>query len=300
VAEDKPAVIEATGMIVVSSAAFGSLSTLTVLVNKAGFPLLPAMLWRYLIAAAILLIVLATQSGLIIAHKRAVRLMLVGGIAQATITFLSLYALNYLPVGPLAFLFYTYPAWVALISAFTGREELTLSRIIALAIAMAGIVVMVGLPSSGSLNRFGVILALGTALLYSLYLPVLHRVQEGIPAAVSSFYLIAGVFTAFLIANVVSGEIQVPQSTTIWMYVILLAAWSTVIAFASLVTGLRVLGPVRTSIVATIEPFFTAMLGSFLLGEVASRNTIAGGALIAAAVVILQVTARRAASVEAR
>jgi len=300
VAEDKPAVIEATGMIVVSSAAFGSLSTLTVLVNKAGFPLLPAMLWRYLIAAAILLIVLATQSGLIIARKSALRLMLVGGIAQATITFLSLYALNYLPVGPLAFLFYTYPAWVALISAFTGREDLTLSKIIALAIAMAGIVVMVGLPSSGSLNRFGVILALGTALLYSLYLPVLHRVQEGIPAAVSSFYLIAGVFTAFLIASVVSGEAQVPRSTTVWMYVILLAAWSTVIAFASLVTGLRVLGPVRTSIVATIEPFFTAMLGSFLLGEVASRNTIAGGALIAAAVVILQVTARRPASIEAR
>ena len=158
---------------------------------------------------------------------------------------------------------------------------------------------MVGLLSSGSLNRFGVILALGTALLYSLYLPVLHRVQEGIPAAVSSFYLIAGVFTAFLIASVASGEVQVPQSTTVWIYVILLAAWSTVIAFASLVTGLRVLGPVRTSIVATIEPFFTAILGSLLLGEIISRNTIAGGALIAAAVVILQVTARRAASVGA-
>ena len=299
-ADEKTAVIEATGMIVISSAAFGSLSTLTVLVNKAGLPLLPAMLWRYLIAAAILLIVLATKSGLIISRKSALRLMLVGGIGQSTITFLSLYALNYLPVGPLAFLFYTYPAWVALISAFIGREDLTLSRIIALSIAMAGIVVMVGLPSSGSLNRFGVILALATALLYSLYLPVLHRVQEGIPATVSSFYLIIGVFIAFLIASLVSGEVRFPQSTNVWLYVILLATWSTVIAFASLVTGLRVLGPVRTSIVATIEPFFTAVLGSFLLGEAASRNTIAGGVLIATAVVILQVTARRAASIEAR
>ena len=298
--DERKTAIEATGMIVVSSAAFGSLSTLTVLVIKAGLPLLPAMLWRYLIAAAILLLILTTQSGLIIARKDALRLMLVGGIGQSTITFLSLYALNYLPVGPLAFLFYTYPAWVALISAFTGREDLTPSRIIALTIALSGIVVMVGLPSSGSLNRFGVILALSTALLYSIYLPVLHRVQEGIPSAVSSFYLIAGVFTAFLIASVVSGEVEIPQSTNAWMYVILLAVWSTVIAFASLVTGLRVLGPVRTSIIATIEPFFTALLGSFLLGEVASRNTIAGGALIATAVIVLQVTAQRRVTTDAR
>ena len=222
--------------------------------------------------------------------------MLVGGIAQSTITFLSLHALNYLPVGPLAFLFYTYPAWVALISALLGRESLTVSRIAALTIAMTGIVVMVGFPGSGSLNRFGVILALGTALLYALYLPILHRAQEGVPAFVSSFYLIAGVFIAFLIASTVTREAQLPQTLSVWSYVILLAVWSTIVAFASLVAGLRVLGPVRTSIVATIEPFWTAILGSLLLGEMVTRNTIAGGALIAVAVLILQVTARERAT----
>jgi len=292
---DSRAIVKATGLIVLSSCAFGSLSTLTVLITRSGLPLLPAMLWRYLIAAAFLFVILWKQQQLIISRKDAVRLMLTGGLAQSTITFLSLHALNYLPVGPLAFLFYTYPAWVALISAIFGREDLTLSRIIALTIAMAGIVVMVGLPSSGSLNRFGVLLALGTALLYALYLPTLHRVQEGIPAAVSSFYLIAGVFIAFFLASVTVGEVQMPATLSLWGFVILLAIWSTVIAFASLVAGLRVLGPVRTSIVATIEPFFTALLGSMLLGEAVTRNTVLGGILIAFAVLILQVTARETA-----
>jgi len=293
---ERQAVVKATGMIVLSSCAFGSLSTLTVLITRAGMPLLPAMLWRYLIAAAILFVALRRQHGLIIARKDALRLMLIGGIAQSTITFLSLHALNYLPVGPLAFLFYTYPAWVALISALLGRERLTVSRIVALAIAMTGIVVMVGLPGSGSLNRLGVILALGTAILYALYLPVLHRAQEGVPAFVSSFYLIAGVFIAFLLASTITREVQLPQTLSLWSYVILLAVWSTIVAFASLVAGLRVLGPVRTSIVATIEPFWTAVLGSVLLGEIVTRNTIAGGMLIAAAVVILQVTVRETAT----
>jgi len=291
--ERKP-IVEATGMIVLSSCAFGSLSTLTVLTTRSGLPLIPAMFWRYLLAAGILLIFLLKQSNLIIARKNALRLMLVGGLAQSTITFLSLHALNYLPVGPLAFLFYTYPAWVALISAVTGRENLTLSRIIALAIAMSGIVVMVGLPSSGSLSRFGVILALGIALLYALYLPVLHSAQKGIPASVASFYLITGVFTAFLLASIVTGQAQIPHTPAVWRYVILLALWSTVIAFASLVAGLRVLGPVRTSIIATIEPFFTAVLASLFLGEILTRNTVIGGVLIAGAVLILQITAQQA------
>lgn len=288
---DRDAVIEATGLIILSSCAFGSLSTLTVLVNRSGLPLLPAMLWRYLIAAGVLLVILKHQRQLIIARKDALRLMLTGGLAQSTITFLSLHALNYLPVGPLAFLFYTYPAWVALVSAVTGRESLTLSRVVALAIAMSGIVVMVGLPSSGSLNRFGVLLALGTAILYAMYLPTLHRVQEGIPALVASFYLIIGVFTAFFIASVVTREVQIPETIPLWGYVALLGVWSTVIAFASLVGGLRVLGPVRTSIVATIEPFFTAVLGFLLLGQPVTRNTAMGGMLIALAVLIIQYTA---------
>jgi drug/metabolite transporter (DMT)-like permease len=295
---ERKTVVEATGLIILSSCAFGSLSTLTVLITRSGLPLIPAMFWRYLLAAGILLAFTRAQPRLIIARKSALRLMLVGGIAQSTITFLSLHALNYLPVGPLAFLFYTYPAWVALISAVLGREELTLSRIIALALAMAGIIVMVGLPSSASLNKFGIVLALGTALLYALYLPVLHRVQEGIPASSASFFLVTGVLTAFSIASIVTREVQLPHTIAVWGLVILLSLWSTVIAFASLVGGLRTLGPVRTSIVATVEPFFTAVLGSLLLGEMITRNTAAGGILIASAVLILQVTGRQRTAVK--
>jgi drug/metabolite transporter (DMT)-like permease len=49
---------------------------------------------------------------------------------------------------------------------------------------------------------------------------------------------------------------------------------------------------VRTSIVATIEPFFTTLLGVMLLGETMTRGTIVGGALIASAVLLLQVSGR--------
>ena len=296
---EKEQVARATGLIVLSSLAFGSLSTLTVLILRSGLPLLPTMVWRYLLAAMILLLVLRGKSIESITRAQALRLMLVGGIFQSVITYSSLRALDYLPVGPLAFLFYTYPAWVVVIAAILGREKLTIERFIALFLAMAGIAVMVGAPSSTSLNTFGVFLALGIALLYALYLPVLHRAQEGISPAISSFYLISGVLLAFLVIGSLTRTMQLPGTIETWRYVVIMSLFSTVIAFATLVAGLRVLGPVRTSIIATIEPFFTLLLGAIFLGDKITASTIAGGVLIASAVILLQVTAKSSGAVEA-
>jgi hypothetical protein len=45
----------ATLLIAVSALGFGSISVLTVLITRAGVPLLTAMAWRYVIAAVVLL-----------------------------------------------------------------------------------------------------------------------------------------------------------------------------------------------------------------------------------------------------
>jgi drug/metabolite transporter (DMT)-like permease len=72
-----------------------------------------------------------------------------------------------------------------------------------------------------------------------------------------------------------------------------LALVSTVIAFASLIKGLSVLGPVRTAIIATVEPFFTAMLGVAVLGNQMTITTLVGGILIATAVLLIQWSSTR-------
>ncbi len=290
---------KATGLVVLSACCFGSLTTLTLFVTRAGLPLLPAMVWRYSLAA-IALVLIARRPILRsrITKGQAARLMLIGGCGQAVITYLSLLALDYLPVGPLGFLFYTYPAWVVVIAAMTGKEELTFVRLAALAIAMAGITVMVGTPFSEPLNATGVMLALGTAVLYALYLPALHSVQQGVTSVAATFYLVSGVCISFVIAGAVTGSLQMPDTPRIWALLIALSLIGTVLAFISLLAGLRVLGPVRTSIIATVEPFFTAMLGVVLLGERFSMTMLSGGALIAAAVLLIQWAGRTRSDLE--
>ncbi len=277
----------ATLMIIVSAFSFGSISVLTVLTTRAGTPLLTAMAWRYVLAVVLLGASVSAAQLRTIGRQRIVQLMLIGGFGQALITYLSLHALEYISVGPLAFLFYTYPAWVALLAAIRRTERLTPARIIALVLALAGVTIMVGAPT-GKLNPIGVILALASALLYSAYLPALGQVQEGVPALLATILLITGAAISFVIATLFASELFIPRSIPVWMNILLLAFVSTVIAFSSLIKGLSVLGPVRTAIIATVEPFFTAMLAVLVLGNQFSAATLIGGVLIAAAVLLIE------------
>jgi drug/metabolite transporter (DMT)-like permease len=252
------------------------------------------MAWRYVIGALFLGVVEARQIATL-RKQQIVRLMLIGGVGQALITYLSLHALEYIPVGPLAFLFYTYPAWVALVAAIRRTEKLTAIRMSALVLALAGVTIMVGTPTE-RLNPIGVMLALASALLYSVYLPALEHLQEGIPALLSTFLLIAGAAISFVFAALFSRDLSVPTGAAVWSNIFLLALVSTVIAFSTLIKGLAVLGPVRTAIIATVEPFFTAILGAVVLGSRLGAATLIGGILIATAVLVIEWSSTRVAA----
>jgi drug/metabolite transporter, DME family len=283
-----PPVSRATLLIVVSALSFGSISVLTVLLTSAGIPLVTAMTWRYVLGALLLFGLVGSGRLRAIPSQRILQLLVIGGVGQALITYLSLYALEFISVGPLAFLFYTYPAWVALLAAVRKTERLTPIRVMALSLALIGVAVMVGTSATERLNPTGVLLALASALLYSVYLPSLEHLQRDIPALVSTFLLIAGAAVSFIVGAAAGGRLYLPVGLTVWSNLFLLAFVSTVIAFSSLIKGLSVLGPVRTAIIATVEPFFTALLGFAVLGNQLTVTTLIGGILIAAAVLMIQ------------
>src|SRR5687767_3076466 len=286
----------ATLLIALSALGFGSISVLTLLITRGGLPLVTAMAWRYVLAA-LLLAVLARPSQLkSIAPRKIAAMILIGAIGQTLVTYVSLSALEYIPVGPLAFLFFTFPAWVALLAAVRGTERLTLVRVVALTLALLGVAIMVGAPSADKLHPIGVVLALGSALLYTVYLPTLESAQSGIPAMLSAFLLVVGAGTAFTIVAVLTGNFQVPAAADLWAKLLLLSLEATVIAFSALLRRLDVLGPVRTAIIATVEPFFTAVLGALVLSDRVTVTTLIGGALIAAAVILIQWSSTRSSN----
>jgi drug/metabolite transporter (DMT)-like permease len=192
------------------------------------------------------------------------------------------------------FLFYTYPAWVTVIAALRGKEPLTGSRLLALALSLGGIAVMVGVPGAATSSAAtpGVLLALAGALLYALYIPMIDRLGRELSPAVTAAFATSGAAIILAMTAFATGEVGVGHPGIVWLMILLLAVVCTVVAFIAFLRGLAVIGPVRTAIVSTVEPFWGGLLASVVLAEPLGARTLTGGLLVAAAVVILNLPQR--------
>lgn len=292
--------------VAVAAACFGAISTFVVLGTRgAGAPTLEGLLlWRYLLAAAGLLpcVVAAARPSRLARFGGARALpaaLALGGLGQAAVAFLSLSALRWISVGTLGFLFYTFPAWVALFAALRGSERLDRRRLAALALSLVGIACTIGLggagsgagagPATGAAPWPGIALALGAAIVYALYIPYLGRLQARATPAGAAALVSAGAAVVLALAIVARGGLPpVAMPARSWLAAAALALLCTVFAFQLFMDGLSRLGAVRTAIVSTVEPFCTAVLGAVVLAQPLTGGTLLGGALIAGAVLLLQ------------
>lgn len=280
-------------MVIIAASAYGSLSILTTLGARIGVGLLPLMAWRYALATPVLAAIAGPRELAAVPWRRALALFVVGGGGQSLVTYFSLSALAWMPAASLGFLFYTYPAWVAIFAAVAGVERLTPTRIAALALALFGITLMVGAPWDLALPWPGVWRALLSAIIYAAYIPLLHRLRGPLSPAAASAYLIAGAATIFLVAAHRNGGALAPMfaATVVplaWAYAAALALYSTVISFLTFLRGLEVLGAVRAAILSTTEPLFTAVLALLVLRQPLGLPTLLGGACIVAAILVLE------------
>lgn len=284
----------ATLLVAFSACCFGSIAILVTVATNAGARLVDVLAWRFLVAAGLLALIAGGPAVIRREGRRGLPLVILAGGGQAVIGGLSLSALRYIPAATMIFLFYTYPAWVTLISALRGKEPLTGRRVLALALSLAGIAVMVGLPGTGgaSVAMPGVVLALAGALLYALYIPMIDHLGRELPPALTAAFATSGAAVILTVTAMTTGDFTAPQAAVVWLMIVLLAVVCTVIAFIAFLRGLAAIGPVRTAIVSTVEPFWGAFLASVVLAQPLAPRTLTGGVLVAAAVVILNLPHR--------
>jgi drug/metabolite transporter (DMT)-like permease len=286
---DAPRVLSrATLLVLFSACCFSSIPILITVATTSGARLVDVLAWRYLLAALMLAVVSGGIGPLRAPGRRAWLVILVAGGCQAAIAFVSLSALRYIPAATLTFLFYTYPAWVAVIGAVRGTEPMTGRRALALTLSLAGLALMVGMPGAGGLHPVGALLALSSALLYAVYIPLIDALGRDTPPAVTSTFATVGAGAILTAVALAQGGLAFHFAPIAWAAILILVVLSTVLAFLAFLRGLAEIGPVRAAIVSTIEPFWTALLGSVVLGQLIGLRTFAGGLMIAAAVILLQ------------
>ncbi len=270
--------------IVLSALGFGSMAVFARHAYAAGVDTPTLLLLRFSIAGAIMWLVFAARGGALPRRKGLLMLAAMGALGYAGQAFSFFTALTLASAGLAALLLYLYPALVALLSRVVFHHPLSPLQLGAIAMALAGSALTIGRAVDGS--ALGVFFGLLAAFIYAGYILTGSRLPADVTPTASTAVVITSAAAVYGAVALVRG-VRLPGSGDGWLAVLAIAIVSTAMAIAFFLEGLERLGPVRASIYSTLEPAFTLVLASTLLGERLTALRLVGGGLILAAVVLL-------------
>jgi len=268
-------------LVAMSAAAFGAMPIFARLAYAAGVDLYGILVPRFALGAAVLAMIAFARGARWPHGRTALVLVAMGAIGYTGQSFLYFSALQHADASLVALLLYSFPCIVAVLAAVFLGERLDGARIAALLVASVCLAMTVG---GGRGTPLGVVLGLGAAVVYSLYIVVGSRAMRDVdPIAASSVICAAAAASYGLIVAVRAFAGQSPgwpASAAGWFWVIALVLVSTVLAVATFFAGLRRLGATLTSVLSTLEPVVSVALAAAVLGERVGPLQALGGAVV--------------------
>lgn len=270
--------------IVASAAGFGAMPIFGKLAYAEGVDLPSLLFLRFALAGGLLAVVMQMRALPWPRGSNLLLLIAMGGLGYVGQSFCYFAALQHASAGLTALLLYLYPAIVTVLSALLARRRLSLPRMLAVATALLGTGLAVGGSLDGSV--LGILLGVGAALIYSLYILVGERVTPVTGAMPSATVIMLSAAMVYGLMVFWQGP-AFPYSSTAWAAVGGIALFSTVVAIIAFFAGMARLGAADAATLSTLEPVVTVVLAALFLGEAVGGWQLAGGAIILAAVIVL-------------
>jgi drug/metabolite transporter (DMT)-like permease len=187
-------------------------------------------------------------------------------------------ALNHTSVARVLFILAVAPVLAALLARVTLGEPISRRTVIAMAVALAGVALMLGAPGEGSLAGDG--LALLTALAFALMI-VITRWRQDVsmaPATCLSQAILVAIFLPF--ASI--GEIG--SDNVGWLAA--LGIGQIGLGFALLTVGARLIPAAQVGLITLLEVVLGPVWVWLALDERPSTLTLVGGVIVIAAIVV--------------
>ena len=278
-------------LIILAGCFWGSMGIFVRRLSTFGFSPIQIVCLRITVAAlAFSLLLIKDRSGFRIA-LRDLPLFLglgFGSILFFTICYFS--AITIMPLSMAAILLYTSPIWIMLMSVLFFREKLNRIKLVALALAFAGCVLVSGISGEG-LTLTGLLLGLGSGIGYGLY-SILGTIalRKYSPYTVTTYTFLFAAAGSWLVcgpADVISKLSAAGNLTGLLLFCVLTGLVTAVIPFLAYTLGLRTVEASRAGILATIEPLVATLVGILFFSESLTLLSGMGIVLILTAVVLL-------------
>ncbi|MBI5963765.1 MAG: DMT family transporter [Chloroflexi bacterium] len=270
-------------LIAISAASFGTLAIFGHYVYADGMDIFTVLFIRFGISAVFMTVILLLRKEHFPHGRILAQLVGMGALGYVGQSFLYMTAIKYASSGLVALLLYLYPMFVFILSVFVLREKVNAVKVIALILALAGSALTVD-PNGGQL--IGALMAVGAALIYSIYIIVGTNVMKHVSAVQSSAIIFASAGVVYGILTFASGA-HLPESNSGWLAMLGIIVLSTIIPVVTFLAGLERIGPTNAAMLSTLEPVVTVLLAAWLFGDKLPPIVMLGGGLILAAVILL-------------
>jgi len=253
----------------------------------------------------LVLVLVAVDPARLRVRLRELPLLAVFGVAGlAFVQWFYFLSIHRLAIGIALLIEYVAPLLVALWARFVFREPVRRRIWLALALAVAGLTLIVNVRGSGNVSTTGVVFALCAALAYVAYILLAERGVGGRDAVslLAWGFAFASVFWAIIApwwsfpAGRTGADVSLlgrlgAHHLPVWSLMLFVIVIGTIVPFFLLVSALRHLSATRVGIIAMLEPVGATVVAWAWLDESLGAVQLAGAAVVLGAIVLAQ-TAR--------
>ena len=223
------------------------------------------------------------------------RMFLLGILGVAASNYFYYLAIQKTNVATAIILQYTAPVWVLLYTVARGQQKPTVQRMLAVALAITGIALVIGILGGGRfrLDPIGVAAAMLAAFAFALYNIGGHNVLIRYDRWTVLLYVIFSASLFWIVVNPPWSIAAAHYSAEEWLFLIAFSLLSVLAPFAFYFAGLQYLEPTRAIVVSCLEPVFSIVIAAIALGEGIRPVQTIGILLVLAAIVVVQMPDRR-------
>lgn len=279
-------------LLVLSAAALWSTSGMFIrwILAEGSFSALSLAFWRELATFACLFIGLAVlrPNWLRVRRQDLPWFAALGSLSVGTFHVLWNIAVVDIGYAAATILLYSAPVFVSLMAWLIWREPLTRTKMLAIAMALVGCILVAGLEELTALrvSAGGLVLGGAVGLAYgSFSLLGRHLTPRYSPWTVLTFGFAFGALALLPFQFAVALPRQVPGTTWIWFVALMFLA--TILPFGAYLHSLRWLPVSVASILAASEIVFGSMLAYLFFGERLQPGQIFGALLVVGSVILI-------------
>ena len=196
---------------------------------------------------------------------------------------------HFMDAGIASTILFVYPVMVAVIMATFFKENVTLSTVSAIILALLGIGLLYRGGEGATLSTMGIILVMLSSLSYAVYIVIVNQSSIRMSSLKLTFYVLLICMMCLLAYSFTSPDLhlQLPPSPRAWFYACWLGLVPTILSLVLMTIAVHEVGATPTAIMGTLEPLTAVAIGVLLFGESLTLRLMTGIVLILLAVMVI-------------